>query len=227
MRLALAILVASVVAGTAAAQVEMSPATVFAAASLTDPFPKIAAHARFSFAGSNALAAQIRQGAPADVFASANMTLPNALHADGFCSKPVVFARNRLVLIVPSSNPAGIHSVYDLRRKGIKLVIADKGFWGRGYRDRLASTGTVLLTPDKTRTAANVGRERALASTRLVIESVFSNLKGQMRLEQHFAKTPAGLALRIAQRILALTIGILLNTLNGCPARALAAYDGR
>ena len=76
MRLALAILVASVVAGTAAAQVETTPATVFAAASLTDAFPKIAPHARFSFAGSNTLAAQIRQGAPADVFASANMTLP-------------------------------------------------------------------------------------------------------------------------------------------------------
>jgi len=85
----------------------------------------------------------------------------------------------------------------------------------------------VLLTPDKTRTAANAGRERALASTRLVIESVFANLKGQMRLEQHLAKTPAGLAVRIAQRILALTLGILLNTLNGRPARALAAYDGR
>jgi hypothetical protein len=60
-----------------------------------------------------------------------------------------------------------------------------------------------------------------------VIESVFANPKGQMRLEQHLAKTPAGLAARIAQRILALTIGILLNTLTGRPARALAAYDGR
>jgi hypothetical protein len=108
-----------------------------------------------------------------------------------------------------------------------EIVIADKGFWGRGYRERLAADGTVLLTPDKTRTAANLGHERALASTRLVIESVFANLKGQMRLEQHLAKTPAGLAVRIAQRILALTIGILLNTLNGRPARALAAYDGR
>jgi hypothetical protein len=46
-----------------------------------------------------------------------------------------------------------------------------------------------------------------------VIESVFANLKGQMRLERHLATTPAGLALRIAQRILALTLGILLNTL--------------
>jgi IS5 family transposase len=108
-----------------------------------------------------------------------------------------------------------------------EVVIADKGFWGRGYRERLAADGVNLLTPNKTRSAANLGRERALASTRLVIESVFANLKGQMRLEQHLAKTPAGLAVRIAQRILALTLGILLNTLSGRPARALATYDGR
>lgn len=107
------------------------------------------------------------------------------------------------------------------------VVIADKGFWGRDYARRLAADGTTLLTPEKTRTAANLGRERALASTRLVIESVFSNLKQQMRLERHLARTPAGLAVRIGQRILALTLGILLNNLSGRPARALAAYDGR
>jgi hypothetical protein len=107
------------------------------------------------------------------------------------------------------------------------IVVADKGFWGRDYARRLATVGTTLLTPDKTRTAATLGRERALASTRLVIESVFSNLKQQMRLERHLARTPAGLALRIAQRILALTLGMLLNRLSGRPARALAAYDGR
>jgi len=107
------------------------------------------------------------------------------------------------------------------------VVIADKGFWGRDYARRLAAGGTTLLTPDKARTAANLRRERALASTRLVIESVFSNLKAQMRLERHLARTPAGLVVRIAQRILALTIGMLLNTLSGRPARALAAYDGR
>jgi len=108
-----------------------------------------------------------------------------------------------------------------------EVVIGDKGFWGRDYTRRLAAAGTTLLTPDKTRTAANLGRERALASTRLVIESVFSNLKEQMRLEHHRARTPAGLAVRIAQRILALTLGMLLNRLNGRPTRALAAYDGR
>src|SRR5215218_5901035 len=108
-----------------------------------------------------------------------------------------------------------------------EVVIADKGLWGRGYQARLAAADVRLLTPNRTRTAANIGRERALASLRLVIESVFANLKGQMRLEAHLAKTPAGLAARIAQRILALTIGVLLNTLTGRPARALAAYDGR
>jgi hypothetical protein len=101
-----------------------------------------------------------------------------------------------------------------------EVVIADKGFWGRDYARRLAATGTTILTPDKTRSAANERRERALASTRLVIESVFSNLKEQMKLERHLARTPAGLALRVAQRILALTIGMLLNTITGRPARA-------
>ncbi len=114
---------------SAAARPEQSRAskatlTVYAAASLTDAFPKIAPAERYSFGGSNALAAQIRQGAPADVFASANMTLPQQLYQAKLCSKPVVFTRNRLVVIVPSSNPANIDSVYDLRKNGVKLVIA-------------------------------------------------------------------------------------------------------
>jgi Transposase DDE domain len=106
-------------------------------------------------------------------------------------------------------------------------VLADKGLWGARYRARLAATGIDLITPAKQRTATNETNERDLASVRLAIESVFSNLKGQMRLEQHLAKTPAGLCARIAQRLLALTLAILLNTLTGRPARALAAYDGR
>jgi molybdate transport system substrate-binding protein len=126
-RLAVVALLAAIVAGTAFAGSETQRATIYAASSLTDAFPKIAPHARFSFAGSNALAAQIRQGAPADVFASANMKIPLGLYGDGFCSKPAVFTRNALVLIVPRRNPAHIHSVGDLRHKGVKLVIAAKG----------------------------------------------------------------------------------------------------
>jgi molybdate transport system substrate-binding protein len=110
-----------------------SQITVYAAASLTDVFPKIDGAPRYSFAGSNTLSAQIQQGAPADVFASANMTLPNQLFANGLCSKPVVFTRNVLVIVVPSSNPAGIRSVYDLTRSGIKLVVAGSGVPVGGY----------------------------------------------------------------------------------------------
>jgi molybdate transport system substrate-binding protein len=101
--------------------------TVFAAASLTNVFPQIAPRSHFSFAGSNMLAAQIEQGAPADVFASANTKLPQQLYAEGLVEKPVVFTRNELILIVPKSNPAGIHSVFDLRRPGVKLVVGAAG----------------------------------------------------------------------------------------------------
>ena len=101
--------------------------TIFAAASLTNVFPQIAPHDQFSFAGSNALAAQIEQGAPADVFASANTTIPQKLYDEGLVEQPVVFTRNALILIVPRSNPAGIHSVYDLRKPGVKLDVAAAG----------------------------------------------------------------------------------------------------
>jgi molybdate transport system substrate-binding protein len=126
-KLALAALLGAFIVSGATAQSFADRATVYAAASLTDAFPKIAPNARFSFAGSNALAAQIRQGAPADVFASANMKIPFGLYGDNFCSKPAVFTRNALVLIVPRKNRGHIRSVFDLKRKGIKLVIADKG----------------------------------------------------------------------------------------------------
>ena len=106
-------------------------------------------------------------------------------------------------------------------------MIADKGLWGRAYNQRMECIEVRLLTPARERTAANHSRERTLAGLRMTIESVFSTLKEQMRLERHLAKTPRGLAQRIAQRLLALTIAIMLNTLAGRPARALAAYDGR
>jgi molybdate transport system substrate-binding protein len=125
-RAAWVLLLALVLVGGASARESSSP-LVFAASSLTDAFPRIAPSARFSFAGSNTLDAQIRQGAPADVFASANTKLPNGLYRDGLCSKPVVFARNALVVIVPRSNPAKVHSVYDLRRRGVEIVIAAPG----------------------------------------------------------------------------------------------------
>ena len=105
----------------------MSLLAIFAAASLTAVFPGIDRAPRFQFGGSDQLAFQIQQGAPADVFASASPKYAQQLYARGLCSRPKVFATNTLVLIVPRANPEHIHSVYDLRRRGIKLVVGASG----------------------------------------------------------------------------------------------------
>jgi molybdate transport system substrate-binding protein len=114
--------------------------TVFAAASLTAVFPKIDSKPRYSFAGSDQLALQIRQGAPADVYASASPKYTQLLYQDGLVAKPVTFARNRLIVIVPKANPADIHSVYDLRRSGVKVVIGDQGVPIGSYTRQLLDT---------------------------------------------------------------------------------------
>jgi molybdate transport system substrate-binding protein len=80
------------------------------------------ATARFSFAGSDVLAAQIRAGARPDVYAAANAKLPSALADDGLVERPVAFARNRLVIAVPSGSEQ-VRSVEDLGRDGLRLVI--------------------------------------------------------------------------------------------------------
>jgi hypothetical protein len=107
------------------------------------------------------------------------------------------------------------------------VLFCDAGFWGADYQRQMELIAVELVTPDRHKLGERPPAEKQKASIRLVIESVFANLKLQMRLERHLAKTPAGLAQRIAQRLLALTIGIYLNLLTGRPPRALAAYDGR
>jgi molybdate transport system substrate-binding protein len=101
--------------------------TVFAAASLTNVFPKIDPHGRYSFGGSNMLAAQIQQGLPADVFASANTKLPAQLHRQGLVTTPYVFTSNRLVIVVAKGDPLHVRGVRDLERPGLKIVMAAAG----------------------------------------------------------------------------------------------------
>jgi molybdate transport system substrate-binding protein len=119
---AVALVAASAFATTARTQTE--PLTIYAAASLTDVLRSFDGGQRYSFAGSNTLETQIRNGAPADIFASAAPLNTQRLFASGHVQKPVTFTSNRLALIVPRSNPAEIRSIYDLRRKPVKLVIA-------------------------------------------------------------------------------------------------------
>ena len=83
---------AAAAGGTASAAGHVT-LTVYAASSLTDVLPKVDPAERYSFGGSNTLAAQITQGAPADVFASANLTIPEQLYAKGLVSRPYVLRR--------------------------------------------------------------------------------------------------------------------------------------
>jgi molybdate transport system substrate-binding protein len=127
------VLAAAVAVGLAAAssglaaQANAPRLTVFAAASLTTVLPNIDPHGRYSFGGSNTLAAQIEQGLPADVFASANTALPWQLHRKGLVTRPVVFTSNRLVVVIAHGDPQHIRSVQGLERKSVRIVMAAAG----------------------------------------------------------------------------------------------------
>jgi molybdate transport system substrate-binding protein len=128
-----------------------SPATritVYAAASLTEVFPRIDGAPRYNFAGSDQLATQIRQGAPADVFASASPKQTELLYHDGLLRRPVVFASNKLIVILPRGNPAHIQSVYDLRRSGVEVIIGSPtvpvGAYTRQLLDALGISSSVM-----------------------------------------------------------------------------------
>ena len=128
-----AVLVWLASATTVSAQTSSPPReiTVFAAASLTDAFQELAAlmeedstRVRYNFAGSQQLAVQLEQGARADVFASADQQwMDYVLERRLTAGLPKVFAHNRLVAIVPRSNPGGILELEDLARRGLKLVV--------------------------------------------------------------------------------------------------------
>jgi molybdate transport system substrate-binding protein len=147
-----------------------SQVTVYAAASLTKVFPMIDANAKYTFGGSGMLEVQIEQGAPADVFAAASPKQPAALYAKGLVDKPVEFATNTLVLIVPRDNPAHITSVSDITRPGVKLVTCNAtvpcGDYARTAFKNLGITSAAMKnivsqTTDVTQTVADVATGQA------------------------------------------------------------------
>jgi molybdate transport system substrate-binding protein len=108
---------------------------VFAASSLTDAFTEIGTafeqvhpevDVAFSFGGSQTLRTQIEAGAPADVFAAANSDEMETLVTNGMVEPEAVrpFLSNRLIVILPAQNPAGLRNLQDLAAPGIKLVLA-------------------------------------------------------------------------------------------------------
>ncbi|MDP9340944.1 MAG: molybdate ABC transporter substrate-binding protein [Actinomycetota bacterium] len=127
--------------------------TVLAAASLTEAFQTMGRNfeklhpgvtVRFSFGPSDGLATQIQGGAPGDVFASASEKWMDAVAQSPGVADRSDFARNRLVVVVPASNPGHIASLSDLARPGVKLVLAAEGVPAGDYgREILANAGIV------------------------------------------------------------------------------------
>lgn len=130
---------------------------VFAAASLTEAFTQIGrdfeaanpgVRVTFNFAGSSTLAQQINEGAPADVFASANpANMDVVTDAGAAAGDPVIFARNALVIVVAAGNPHGITGLADLADPDIKVALcAEQVPCGAASRTALDAAG-VTLTP--------------------------------------------------------------------------------
>jgi molybdate transport system substrate-binding protein len=121
--------------------------TVFAASSLTDAFEEIGTvfeaenagvDVVFNFASSSDLATQLVEGAPADVFASANNSqMTVATDGSRIAGRPRTFVKNRLVLVIPADNPANITTLRDLANEGVQLVIAAPDVPVRTYTDTL------------------------------------------------------------------------------------------
>jgi molybdate transport system substrate-binding protein len=162
-RTALAIALALGLAAPAAA----SALNVYAASSLRDVFTQIDAGPAFSFGASNTLALQIERGAPADVFASASSQEAQALFKGGNCDRPVTFATNKLVLLVPKGNPAAIKSVYALRNGGFKLAVGSAGVPVGAY------TRTLLR---------RLGLSKALSANTVSNESSVANVVSKVAL---------------------------------------------
>jgi molybdate transport system substrate-binding protein len=138
--------------------------TVSAAASLKNAFTAYgqtfaAATVRSSFAGSDELAAQIRQGVKPDVFASANTKLPDELFETGLVEKPVVFAANELVLAVPADS--AVRSLDDLTRPGTTIAMGAEsvpvGSYTRKVLDGLPAAKKVAILDNVRSNEPDVG----------------------------------------------------------------------
>jgi molybdate transport system substrate-binding protein len=161
-RALLLILVATAVAagcGDSDAPAQAAP-RVYAASSLRTAFPEIDSAPTYNFAGSNTLQTQIENGAPADAFASASPDEAQALFRADRCTRPVTFATNVVVVLVPRDNPAGIDSVGDLARGARKrLAIGSEGVPVGDYtRELLERMGlSSILERNTVSSETNVG----------------------------------------------------------------------
>ncbi|XVV07412.1 molybdate ABC transporter substrate-binding protein [Actinosynnema sp. CA-248983] len=160
MRTLVAVVAALVVAGCGTPDAGRAPSevTVFAAASLTESFTALGEdfeaanpgiEVKFNFGGSSALAQQLNQGAPADVFASAApANMRQVVDTGTITATPTTFARNTLQIVVPRGNPGGVSGLGDFGRAGLKIALcAEQVPCGAAARKVLAAA-LVVAAPD-------------------------------------------------------------------------------
>ncbi len=201
--------------------------TVFAAASLTEPFRRIgedfeAAHPGtnvvFNFAGSSTLARQINEGAPADVFASADLIqMRQVAEARVNAVDPTTFTRNRLVIAVPAGNPHGLTGLSDLSAPGVTVALcAEQVPCGRAAQRALAA-GAVTLRP------ATLERDVKAVLAKLELGEVDAALiyRSDVRSSAHVAGVEFP---ESAQAINEYPISVLANAPNPRAATAFVEY---
>lgn len=201
---------------------------VFAAASLTDAFEEIGAaftaenphvSVLFSFGGSSSLATQLGQGAPADVFASANARqMAVAVESERILDDVAqIFAENYLVLVVPAENPAEIESLDDLAVEGVQLILAAPEVPIRAYTDAIFT----LMAEDEAYGESYV----AAVLANLVSEE--PNVR-QVAAKIALGEADAGIIYLsdvtpdLAERVIAIPIPEALNTLAVYPIAPVA-----
>ena len=205
--------------------------TVFAAASLTDAFTEIATAVEadhegmtitIETGGSQQLVTQLEEGAEADVLATADdITMLRARKSDLVAGEPVIFAHNRLVIITPADNPAGIASIEDLANKDVRLVLANgdvpsgryatqafcayapSGDAPDGFIEAINSN-TVSAEPDVRHVLTKVQLGEADAGVVYASDVTASDLRG-VRL--NVIEFPSGLPINVQYPIVALNGG--------------------
>ena len=141
-------------------------ARVLCASSLGGAIARIDPEARIELGGSDALSFRITQGGAADVFVSASPRFTDDLARKGLVERPILFARNRIVVIVPRGNPGKIRSISDLARPGVKVILGGPnvpvGAYARQALSRLGLHNVLKRVVSNEGDAAEVAAKVAL-----------------------------------------------------------------